>query len=218
MNWKEKIENRFEDFSDFIFENRIKVVLAILIIVVGMASQMKYLTVDTSTEGFLHKEDQMRIDYDKFRNQFGRDEKILIAIQSDNIFTIPFLEKLNRLHKELENNLPFITDVNSLINSRNTRGTKDSLIVDDLFEDLPKDEKTLALKKHLAQNNPLLKDLLIDKDGKITTIIIDTQTYTSLDKNGNIIEKEEVEDEFGDNESEVSEKRFTYLISIRSRK
>jgi predicted RND superfamily exporter protein len=205
MNWKEKIENRFEDFSDFIFENRIKVVLAILIIVVGMASQMKYLTVDTSTEGFLHKEDQMRIDYDKFRNQFGRDEKILIAIQSDNIFTIPFLEKLNRLHKELENNLPFITDVNSLINSRNTRGTKDSLIVDDLFEDLPKDEKTLALKKHLAQNNPLLKDLLIDKDGKITTIIIDTQTYTSLDKNGNIIEKEEVEDEFGDNESEVSE-------------
>ena len=154
MNWKNKVEDKFEHISDFIFDNRIKVIFVVLAIVIAMASQMKHLTVDTSTEGFLHKTDPLRIQYDEFRDQFGRDEKILIAIQSDDIFTIKFLTKLNALHKELENNLPYIEDVNSLINARNTRGTVDSLIVDDLFEELPKDEKVLVFKEQLAKNNP----------------------------------------------------------------
>jgi predicted RND superfamily exporter protein len=137
MSWKAKVEHKFEDFSDFIYENKIKTIVLILAIVISLASQMKYLHMDTSTEGFLHKQDPLRIEYNVFRDQFGRDEKILIAIQSPNIFTIDFLKKLNKLHRELENNLPFIDEVNSLINARNTRGTIDSLIVDDLFEELP---------------------------------------------------------------------------------
>ena len=196
MAWKRKVEYKFEHISDFIFDNRIKVILFVLAIVIALASQMKNLTVDTTTEGFLHKTDPLRIQYDKFRDQFGRDEKVLIAIQSENIFTMKFLEKLNKLHKELENNVPYIEDVNSLINARNTRGTTDSLIVDDLFEDLPKDEKALAFKKQLAQANPLFKDLLIDEAGTITTIVIDTLTYTSLGKDGKPLPKNE--DEFGE--------------------
>ncbi len=204
MNWKIKVEHKLEHISDFIFDNRIKVIVMTLAIIVAMASQMKYLTIDTSTEGFLHKEDPLRVEYDKFRSQFGRDEKVLIAIQSDDIFTIKFLTKLNKLHRELENNLPYIDDVNSLINARNTRGTIDSLIVDDLFEELPTNEKELAFKKQLAKNNPLFKDLIIDDAGTITTIVIDTQTYTSLDKNGKPIPKTETEEDGFDDGEESS--------------
>lgn len=200
MNWKHKVEHRFEKLSDFIYYNNIKILLGIAVIVILFAMQLKHLTVDTSTEGFLHESDQLRIEYDKFKDQFGRDEKVLLAIKSDNIFTIEFLKKLDKLHRDLQNNLPYIEDVNSLINARNTRGTIDSLIVDDLFEDLPNDQKALEFKKSLAQNNPLFKDLLIDEKGTITTIIIDTQTYTSLDKNGNPLPKKEdnEDDEFSD--------------------
>jgi len=198
MSWKQKTETKFEHISDFIFLNKFKVIFGVLAIVVALASQMKYLTVDTSTEGFLHKSDPLRIEYNKFRDQFGRDEKILIAVQSDNIFTLKFLNKLNKLHKELENNLPYIEDVNSLINARNTSGTQDSLIVDDLFDEMPKDKKALYIKEKLAKSNPLLKDLVIDEKGTITTIVIDTQTYTSLDKDGNPLPKVETEDEFDD--------------------
>jgi predicted RND superfamily exporter protein len=203
MAWKKRVENKFEHFSDFIYDNKFKVIFAVLILIIAFASQLKYLHMDTSTEGFLHKDDLLRIEYDKFRDQFGRDEKVLIAIQSKNIFTIDFLNKLNQLHKELENSLPYIEEVNSLINARNTRGTIDSLIVDDLFEDLPSDQKALQVKQKLALNNPLFKDLLIDEKGTITTIVIDTQTYTSLDKDGNPLPIKESEDEFGD-EKDVS--------------
>ena len=204
MAWKKKVEHKFEHISDFIYDNRIKVILAVFALVIVFASQMKHLSVDTSTEGFLHETDPLRIEYDKFKDQFGRDEKVLIAIQSDNIFTIKFLNKLNKLHKELENNLPYIEDVNSLINARNTRGTIDSLIVDDLFEELPKTQKALLFKKQLAQNNPLFKNLLIDEKGTITTIVIDTQTYTSLDKDGKPIPQKESEDEFEDEETNIN--------------
>ena len=206
MAWKKRVEHKFERFSDFIYENRKKTVFIILAIVIAFASQLKNLTVDTSTEGFLHERDPLRLEYDKFRDQFGRDEKVLIAIASDNIFTIKFLNKLNELHRELENNLPYIEEVNSLINARNTRGTIDSLIVDDLFEELPKDQKALEFKKQLAVNNPLFKDLLIDEKGTITTIVIDTQTYTSLGADGKPLPKtDDEEDEFG-NEEETNSK------------
>ena len=200
MNWKAKIEKKFEIFSDFIFENRFKALLFVLLIVVALASQMKNLYMDTSTEGFLHKNDPLRIEYDKFRDQFGRDEKILIAIQTSNIFNIDFLNKLNSLHKELENKLPYIDEVNSLINARNTRGDVDQLIVDDLFDEIPTTEKALKIKKALALNNPILKDLMLNEEGTLTTIIIDTQTYSSLDKDGNPIIKSDNND-FEDDES-----------------
>ena len=204
MSWKVKVEHKFESLSDFVYDNKIKVIVLIIAMVIALASQMKHLHMDTSTEGFLHKEDPLRIEYNAFRDQFGRDEKILIAIQSPNIFTIDFLNKLNKLHKELENTLPFIDDVNSLINARNTRGTVDALIVDDLFEELPTTQKALEFKKQLAINNPILKDLMLDEKGTITTIIIDTQTYSSLDKNGNVIEQTNSDDEFDDEAIEVS--------------
>jgi predicted RND superfamily exporter protein len=200
MNWKQRAEQKFEVLSDIIYDNRIKFIVLVLGVVITLASQMKYLTVDTSTEGFLHKSDPMRVAYDKFREQFGRDEKVLIAIQSKDVFDRKFLVKLNKLHKELEDNVPYITDVDSLINARNTRGTQESLIVDDLFEEIPQDQKALKFKEQLAKNNPLFKDLIIDKDGTITTIVITTQTYTSLDKNGNPLPKAEEDDEFADDE------------------
>ena len=198
MNWKTKVEKKFEHFSDFVFNNRIKVILFVVLIIVAFVSQIKNLTVDTSTEGFLHENDKMRIQYDKFKKQFGNDDRILIAIKTKNIFNIEFLKRLSALHKDLENSVPYIKGVNSLINARNTRGTIDSLIVDDLFEVLPTNKAQLSMKKQLVKSNPLLEDLLIDKAGTITAIIIDTNTYTSLDENGKDIVQNNSDDEFSD--------------------
>jgi predicted RND superfamily exporter protein len=201
MNWRLKIEKKFENFADWIFENSKKTILGVLLIVIAMGSQLPNLTMDTSTEGFLHKTDELRIKYDEFRDQFGRDEKILIAIKTTDIFAPKFLEKLAKLHIELENNLPYIDDVNSLMNARNTHGTKDSLIVDDLFDNYKIDEKTLNAKKQLALNNPLLKDLMFNGDKTFTNIIIDTNTYSNFDKFGNKIvvsESDGFDDDFDD--------------------
>ena len=200
MNWRVRSERKFESFSDLIFENSKKIIVAILLLVLAFASQLPKLTMDTSTEGFLHKTDPMRVAYDEFRDQFGRDEKLLIAIKTDNIFDLGFLKKLEKLHKKLENELPYIEEVNSLINARNTYGNQDSLVVEDLFEELPKTQSQINPQKQRALNNPLFKNLLYSEDQTFTTIVIDTQTYSSFDVNGDLIVVDE-EDEFEDSET-----------------
>jgi predicted RND superfamily exporter protein len=59
MNWRHRSERKFESFSDIIFENSKKTIVAILLLVVLFGSQLPSLTMDTSTEGFLHKTDSI---------------------------------------------------------------------------------------------------------------------------------------------------------------
>ena len=201
MNWRHRTERKFEDFSDFVFNNRKKIIVIILLLVVAVGTQLKHLKMDTSTEGFLHESDPMRLAYDEFRDQFGRDEKLLVAVKTKDVFDLDFLKKLEKLHKRLESELPYIEEVNSLINARNTYGDKDSLIVEDLFEELPKVQADIAPQKQRAINNLLFKNLLYSEDLTFTTLVIDTQTYSSFDADGNLIVVDE-EDEFAESASE----------------
>ena len=205
MSIREKIESKFESLSDFIFENRKKVFFTLMTLTVLLATNIQYMKMDTTTEGFLHKDDTMRVQYDRFRDQFGRDEKILIAVEAKDIWSPEFLEKFRSLHDELESDLPHIDEVTSIINARNTIGTEDTLSVQDLFEDVDTlTKESIGQRKKLALENPIYLDMLYNKDQTFTNIIIDTSTYTSLDENGNKIEISE-EDEFSDSDEEFCE-------------
>ena len=196
MNWRIKIEKNFEIFSDWVYENAKKCIILVLVFVAAISTQLTSLTIDTSTEGFLHKTDPLRIGYDEFRSEFGRDEKLLVAIKTENIFNLDFLSKLEQFHKALEANLPHITGVNSLINARNTYGNEDSLVVGELFEAFPENEADLIEVQQKALANPLFKNLLYSEDLSFTTVIVDTQTYSSFDKEGGLISFSEDEDGF----------------------
>ncbi len=114
------------------------------IIVVLFVLQIPNIKIDTSTEGFLHIDDPILLDYEEFRDQFGREEIAMVSLKPEKIFDPTFLKKLKSLHDDLEENLPFLDDITSLINARNTHGNKDVLIVEDLFETWP---HYLKLKK-----------------------------------------------------------------------
>jgi predicted RND superfamily exporter protein len=78
--------------------------------------------------------------YVDFKDQFGTDNFILIPLKSDEIFTLEYLSWLKGLHEALEDEIPYIEEVTSLINVRSTRGEGDERIVDDLLEDWPQSE------------------------------------------------------------------------------
>ena len=179
MNWRTRTENKLENFSDWIFDNAKKMILAIFVLVVAIGSQLPSLKVDTTTEGFLHKTDPMRVEYDVFRDQFGRDEKLMIAVKTNNIFDLNFLEKLDNFHHALENELPNIKAVDSLINARNTYGIEGELIVEPLIESLPKNKDDLIKLKETVTNNSLYENSLYSEDFTMTTVTIDTETYSS---------------------------------------
>jgi len=173
-----KLEEKMKSLGSFIFDNPLKVILAVVILLAFPLSHVPQIKMDTSTEGFMHPEDPVLITYNKFREQFGRDERVAIAIKSDNIFTIKFLKKLRNLHKEIETKVPFIDEVTSLYNVRNTRGEGDKLITDDLLEPFPTTKAEVEDIKKRALASHFYKDLFISKDGKMTTIIVETDAYS----------------------------------------
>lgn len=180
-DWRIRSEEKFQHFSDVIYDNKFKTLFAVLAVVIGLASHLPNITFDTSTEGFLYEDDPQILAYNDFRNQFGRDEKIIIALKTKDVFKPKFLKTLFALHDDIAQNAPYIKEVNSLKNARKTTGNEDELIVEDLFEaGLPADDGQLEEIKKFALTNPVYENLYLSEDASFTTIVVTTQTYTSI--------------------------------------
>lgn len=177
MNWRTKTESYLEKMGETIAVHPKKIILIVLAISLVLISNLPKITIDTSTEGFLHKKDPALIRYEEFKEQFGQDEMIMLVVRSNDIFNMKFLKRLKELHVELENSMPHLNDITSLINARNTRGDGDELIVEDLFEHWPKNEKELTDIKKNALSNEMYKNLLLNESGTLTTIIIEPSAY-----------------------------------------
>jgi len=176
---RKRIELWFGSVARTLYHHPI-VTLLVMIVWMGMLfSQLPKITLDTSTEGFLHKDDQTLLGYNTFRDEFGRDEMLLIAIKPPDVFDLRFLEKLKALHEELEENVPYLDEITSLINARNTRGEGDELLVEDLLEEWPESEAELAALRQRVLDNPLFVNLLISEDAAFTTIAVKTQSESA---------------------------------------
>jgi len=187
-NFRNKIEAGFEQYAHVVFHHRIKTIVIMLIVTGALVSQIPNITIDTSTEGFLHTEDPALVAYNDFRDQFGRDEMVIIAIQSPHIFSHAILKKIKQLHEELEETVPYIDDMTSLVNVRNTRGEADELIVEDLLEHWPQNQDEMAALKKRVLGNPLYKNLLVSEDGTFTAITIKTNSHSSIGQGADVLE------------------------------
>ena len=173
-----KLENLMGKMGAFIYDNPLKVIVVVLILLAFPLSHVPQIKMDTSTEGFMHDDDPVLLEYNTFRAQFGRDERVIVALKSDDIFTLKFFETLKSMHDEIESNVPFVDDITSLYNVRNTRGEGDQLITDDLLEPFPTTQEEVNAIKERALASHFYKDLFISTDGKMTTMVIETDAYS----------------------------------------
>ncbi|MEA2027701.1 MAG: MMPL family transporter, partial [Campylobacterota bacterium] len=96
-------------------------------------------------------------------------------------------------HEEIEAKVPYIEDITSLYNVRNTRGDGDLLLADDLLEPMPTTQAEVEAIKKRAMASEFYRDLLISADGKMTMIMIETDAYSHIG-----VKKVSVEDEFAE--------------------
>ncbi|MHC4458315.1 MAG: efflux RND transporter permease subunit [Planctomycetota bacterium] len=210
-NIRNRIEKWFEDFAHVIYRNRIKTIVVMLVAVFAMMFHIPKIRFDTSTEGFLHDKDPTLQAYNDFRDQFGRDEVIIIALNPPRVFDQIFLKKLKVFHEELADTIPYVDDITSLVNARNTRGEKDALIVEDLLEKWPESPSEMAALIKRVRTNRLYENLLISKDGRFTTIVIKTHSHSSIGPDSDILKGfEDQQTDLSDTDITTTEKR-SYL-------
>jgi hydrophobe/amphiphile efflux-3 (HAE3) family protein len=196
---REKMETLFDVGAGLIIRFRFAVLLFSLILGLLLAVNIRSLQFDTSNEGFLRSDDPILSTYNDFREQFGRDDMLILAIHSENVFSMEFLDRLSELHDKLESEIANINDMISMVNARSTRGEGDVLLVDDLLVNFPESEEQLKELKSQVMNNPLYRNQLISADGLYTTIVIESSVYTS---NGEVdllsgFDEENEENDFG---------------------
>jgi predicted RND superfamily exporter protein len=178
-NIRDDFESYFGRLGLFIFEHRFSTLVFVFGILVVLLLQLGTLTIDTSNDAFYHADDPVRIEYNQFREQFGKDDHIIIGLNSNNIFTEKFLLKMQQLHLEIEEKVPFINKVKSLLNIRNTYGIEDELIIEELIETIPQTSEQLDALKIKSMSNPFYVNYLLTKDGQFTFIDIEPVALTT---------------------------------------
>ncbi len=176
-NMRHKLEIIMGRMGAFIADHPFKVIVVILMFSAFPLSYVPQIKMDTSAIGFLHNDDPALLEYNAFREEFGSDERVIVALKSDDIFTLKFLEILRTIYEDLETNLPFLDDITSLYNVRNTRGEGDKLVTDNLLEDFPQTEEQVEAIKKEALASHFYKDLFISSDGKMTAIVIEADAF-----------------------------------------
>jgi predicted RND superfamily exporter protein len=179
--WRQKADAYIARIARFVVRRPWWVIAACLLAVVALASQLPSVRFDTSTEGFLHDDDPALIDYNAFRDQFGRDDLIVLALQPPRVFDMAFLATLREFHERLEAELPHLDEVTSLINARATRGSEDELLVEDLLEEWPAGPQDLPPLEAWVTSNPSYRNLLISEDGRFTTVVVRISAYSDED-------------------------------------
>lgn len=186
---KDLIERKFEALAAFLYDNRLKALLFCVLCWGLLIPNIRHLEFDTSNEGFLHEKDPILIEYNSFRDQFGRDEVALVTVKSkDGIFSLPFINKLKNLHDELADNVPYLDDITSLVNARYQFGREDALVVDDFMEEMPQSESDVENLRKRALTQPNYINMLINEELTVTSIVLKSDTYSGGRQKDNILE------------------------------
>ena len=197
----QRIESKFEQMGRWIYVHPKRVILVMLLFFAILASNLFSIEVDTSTEAFFSENDQTRITYNKFREQFGRDEIVLALIHPKNVFDIEFLKKLKSFHEDLEAEVPHLDEVQSLINVTAMRGEGGDLIIEELMADWPGDDAGVMDLKERVLRNKSYRNILVSEDGQFTTVVVRSNAFSDVGKD---IDQEEILEEGFSDEEETS--------------
>ncbi len=183
---RDRCEVALEGFAAFLCRRPVPAVVAVLLVAAALSSGVRNLAIDTSTESFLHPDDPVMAEYERFRERFGRDDTILVSVRPVETFGAESLRRLATLHADLEAQVPHVAQITSMVNARNTRGDGDRLVVGDLLETWPETDEARAALRERVLANPLYRNALISADGTTTVVAIELARFA--DTGGESIE------------------------------
>ncbi|MBG90188.1 MAG: hypothetical protein CL521_00045 [Actinobacteria bacterium] len=141
-------------------------------------TQLTHIELDSSLENFLYPSDPAKQVYDSFRDEFGRDEQVIILLKPDSLFDTDFLRTLVEIHYELEEKVPYLSEITSLVNVRDIQSKNDELVVDSLLENIPSTDSELRQLKDKVMSHSLYQHYLVSEDAQYTAILLKTSAYS----------------------------------------
>ena len=129
-------------------------------------------------EAWFEDWEQVKVDSDQFKEIFGSDDAIMVMVRADDVFKPEVLQGIERLGKQLEQEVPYADEVTSLMTAEIPIGTEDSIEIKNPFENgIPSDPAELEAKKQFILSRESICDNLVSADAKETWVILSLQNY-----------------------------------------
>jgi predicted RND superfamily exporter protein len=167
---------------------RLIVMSIIGVITVGASFGLSRLEIDTSLDSLIPGDDPARVVYQRVMGEFGSDNKTIIYVEDDELWSTEKLTTLQRLHTELKR-IDHVSRIDSLFNLRTIRGQTvggdTSVKAESVIDRVPQTPVEVAAAKSRALNNPLFIGNLFSEDGRVTAMILtveDSEDEESFDE------------------------------------
>lgn len=174
----------FARWAGFSFDHAKGLLATIVLFFVAMIWALGQMTVDMSSESRLHESDPIRVHFNTFRQQFGRDDVMIISVPNAGIYDESLMMRIQHLHQAIENEVPNVRKVTSLINARYSYGAQtvdgdSELVIEDLLQGWPQTPLSqrwpdTALPQYLMQH-PNYRQRLVSTDGQQTAILVELE-------------------------------------------
>ncbi len=153
------------------YNHRVTVTLFLLIVTAFAAVGMQRLQVDTGIDSLIPANDPSRLIYQKVMGEFGTDNKTIIYIKDNNLWTPEKLTKIEQLHLAIEK-IDGVSRVDSLFSLHTIHGVDGKIISRPVLREAPETEQEALSAKKNALANPLYLGNFFSDDGEVTAMIV----------------------------------------------
>ena len=143
-------------------------VLVLLVVCLAMATRLKF---DSSLEIWFLEDDPNIVNYRRFQNLFGRDEIVIIGLESQKLFSPATLDQLARCTQELQD-LPLVRRALSLTSVDTLADVDGQLQLQPLLPAARIDTEAADELQRRVAANPLVRRTLLSQDARATAIIL----------------------------------------------
>lgn len=181
MTAREWIASVFVRWTDAVLRHP-RIVVAVHAVVLGiLAVGLPQIRLETSFESYLPEDNPARTLLEQFRRDFGSGERIVVLLEPEALYDVRFLEGLRALHTALEERMPHLDRVTSLVDARHLVGSAASLSSVPLLDPPPLDASSLDRLRSRIRSNPLYTNWIVSEDERATALVIELEARGGAD-------------------------------------
>lgn len=164
-----RLNERFAAIAGWSYDYRWIVVVLALGILWGSLKLAGQAPIDNSYESYFDTEDPAYLAYEQYRDDFGSDEVSYILYDAPGFehgaWNLEVMRRIESLTSALEDEVPFIYSVKSLVNVELIEGVPDGIEIADLADEFPETQADLLAVRERVLGKPQIVGGLASADG-----------------------------------------------------
>lgn len=172
-----RLNESFAAVAGWSFDHRWTVVGLSTVLLAGLLYLAGGVRQDNTYEAYFDQDDPSALIYEQYRADFGSDEVAYILYEAPSYehgpWNLEVMQKLASLTTALEDEVPFVYEVTSLVNAELILGVPDGIEIFKLEDDFPESQDELLALRDAYLAKPMLVGGILSEDARFGAISID---------------------------------------------